>query len=119
MITFVRLTASLYTSVMIKNAAALLALSGLVASEWTSKTGSCNTGTISCCNTSKDSQKSTGEQDSLLALGNILDQVSLQCLQIPILAIAIEDECKNTPVCCDGVENDGLIGLSCSPLALI
>lgn len=84
---------------MIKTAA-VLALSGLVASEWTSKTGSCNTGEISCCNTSKDSEQSTGEQDSLLALGNILDQVSLQCLQIPILAIAIEDECKNTPVCC-------------------
>ncbi|TIB21790.1 hypothetical protein E3P89_02433 [Wallemia ichthyophaga] len=110
---------------MIQTTAVFLALTGLVASEWTSKTGSCNTGEISCCNTSKDSQKSTGEQDSLLALGNILDQVALQCLQIPILAIAIEDECKNTPVCCkrggDGVEEDGLIGLSCSskPLALI
>ncbi|TIB62279.1 hypothetical protein E3P77_02548 [Wallemia ichthyophaga] len=65
---------------MIQTTAVFLALTGLVA----------------------NSQKSTGEQDSLLALGNILDQVALQCLQIPILAIAIEDECKNTPVCCKG-----------------
>ncbi|TIC32243.1 hypothetical protein E3Q11_00352 [Wallemia mellicola] len=76
-------------------------------------------GEISCCNTSKSSEESTGEQDSLLSLGNILDQVALDCVQIPILAVAIEDECKNTPVCCEDTDQGGLIGISCSPLPLI
>ncbi|EIM24076.1 hypothetical protein WALSEDRAFT_66936 [Wallemia mellicola CBS 633.66] len=98
---------------------AVLALSSFALAGWTSKTGSCNTGEISCCNTSKSSEESTGEQDSLLSLGNILDQVALDCVQIPILAVAIEDECKNTPVCCEDTDQGGLIGISCSPLPLI
>ena len=57
--------------------------------------GSCNTGQLSCCDTSKKVDESTGEESGLLHTGDILSQVALQCTQVPILAIAIEDECKN------------------------
>ena len=53
--------------------------------------GSCNTGKIACCDTNKKVQKSTGEESGLLHTGDILDQIAIQCVQVPILiAVAIE-----------------------------
>ncbi|TIA91590.1 hypothetical protein E3P99_00995 [Wallemia hederae] len=102
-----------------------LAISALVAATVAapsggSKTGSCNTGLVSCCDTNKDKQSSTGEESGLLHTGDVLDQVAVQCTQIPLLiGVAIEDECKNTPVCCEKASDDGLLGIDCTPISLI
>ena len=76
---------------MIAQTLAVATLAASAAAGWTSKTGSCNTGQISCCDTNKKAQKSTGEESGLLHTGDILDQVAIQCVQVPILiAVAIE-----------------------------
>ncbi|EIM22055.1 hypothetical protein E3Q22_01361 [Wallemia mellicola] len=96
------------------------ALVASVSAGWESKTGSCNTGKLSCCDTNKKVEKSTGEESGLLHTGDILDQVAIQCTQVPLLiGVAIEDECKNTPVCCEDTEQDGLVGIGCTPVPLI
>ncbi|TIB27610.1 hypothetical protein E3P86_04075 [Wallemia ichthyophaga] len=78
-----------------------------------SETGSCNTGKVSCCDLNKKAQTSTGKDDSLISTGDIASQVGVQCDQVPLLiGVALQDECKNTPVCCEGMESDGLIGLA-------
>ncbi|TIA90138.1 hypothetical protein E3P89_02366 [Wallemia ichthyophaga] len=90
------------------------ALVASVSAGWESKseTGSCNTGKISCCDLNKEAQTSTGKNDALISTGDIASQVGVQCDQVPLLiGVAIEDECKNTPVCCEGLEEDGLVGL--------
>ncbi|TIA91486.1 hypothetical protein E3P81_01942 [Wallemia ichthyophaga] len=102
-----------------------LAISAVIASALArpsggSSVGSCNTGLTSCCDTTKDKQSSTGEEDGLLHTGDILDQVAIQCTQIPLLiGVALQDECKNTPVCCEKASSDGLLGINCTPIPLI
>ncbi|TIA79448.1 hypothetical protein E3P89_03401 [Wallemia ichthyophaga] len=92
-----------------------------------SKIGSCNTGKVSCCDLNKKAQSSTGKDDSLISTGDIASQIGVQCDQVPLLiGVALQglylfvtlnnanktlDECKNTPVCCEDMESDGLIGL--------
>ncbi|EOQ99431.1 hypothetical protein E3P92_02635 [Wallemia ichthyophaga] len=96
------------------------ALIASVSAGWESKTGSCNTGTISCCSLNKDAQESTGKNDALISTGDIASQVGLNCDQVPLLiGVAVEDECKNTPVCCEDMESDGLVGVNCTPLSVI
>ncbi|TIB15557.1 hypothetical protein E3P92_01601 [Wallemia ichthyophaga] len=96
------------------------ALIASVSAGWESKTGSCNTGSIQCCDLNKKAQSSTGKDDSLISTGDIASQVGVQCDQVPLLiGVALQDECKNTPVCCEGMESDGLIGLGCTPLPII
>ncbi|TIB72853.1 hypothetical protein E3Q23_03228 [Wallemia mellicola] len=91
-----------------------------VSAGWESKTGSCNTGSIQCCNLSEEKEISTGKNDALISTGDIASQVGVQCDQIPaIIGVAIEDECKNTPVCCEGFDDESLIGLGCDALPLI
>ncbi|TIA78179.1 hypothetical protein E3P92_03673 [Wallemia ichthyophaga] len=96
---------------------------GLIAAAsagWESKTGSCNTGSIQCCDLNKKAQSSTGKNDALISTGDIASQVGVQCDQVPLLiGVAIEDECKNTPVCCEDMESDGLVGVGCTPLSII
>ncbi|EOR02708.1 Fruiting body protein SC1 [Wallemia ichthyophaga EXF-994] len=102
-----------------------LAISAVIASALArpsggSSVGSCNTGLTSCCDTTKDKQSSTGEEDGLLHTGDILDQVAIQCTQIPLLiGVALQDVCKNTPVCCEKASSDGLLGINCTPIPLI
>ncbi|EIM24075.1 hypothetical protein E3Q22_02094 [Wallemia mellicola] len=98
------------------------ALVASVSAGWESKseTGSCNTGKISCCNLDKKAEESTGKNDALISTGDILSQVGVQCDQVPLLiGVAIEDECKNTPVCCEDLKDDGLVGIDCTPLSII
>ncbi|TIA90407.1 hypothetical protein E3P99_01584 [Wallemia hederae] len=96
------------------------ALASVAVAEWTSKTGSCNTGKISCCDLNKKAQKSTGEESGILHTGDVLDQVGVQCTQVPLLiGVAVEDECKNTPTCCEDVKEDGLVGVNCTPISLV
>lgn len=58
-----------------------------------------------------------------LAFNQILDgAIGLDCQQIPVGvlggAIAIQNTCKNTAVCCQGSANNGLIQTSCTPLSI-
>ncbi|TIB14503.1 hypothetical protein E3P92_01963 [Wallemia ichthyophaga] len=107
-----------------------LAISAVIASALArpsggSSVGSCNTGLTSCCDTTKEKQSSTGEEDGLLHTGDILDQVAIQCTQIPLLiGVALQGiwnlhVCKNTPVCCEKASSDGLLGINCTPIPLI
>ncbi|TIA90681.1 hypothetical protein E3P99_01422 [Wallemia hederae] len=96
------------------------ALASVALGGWESRTGSCNTGKISCCDLNKEAQTSTGKNDALISTGDIASQIGVQCDQVPLLiGVAIEDECKNTPVCCEGLEEDGLVGLGCDALPII
>ncbi|TIA97469.1 hypothetical protein E3P92_02694 [Wallemia ichthyophaga] len=87
---------------------------------WESKTGSCNTGSIQCCNLDEKKQVSTGKNDALISTGDIASQIGVQCDQVPLLiGVAIEDECKNTPVCCEDYDGESAIGLGCDALPII
>ncbi|TIA77015.1 hypothetical protein E3P89_04166 [Wallemia ichthyophaga] len=58
---------------------------------WESKTGSCNTGSIQCCNLDEKKQVSTGKNDALISTGDIASQIGVQCDQVPLLiGVAIE-----------------------------
>ncbi|TIB99175.1 hypothetical protein E3Q18_01713 [Wallemia mellicola] len=79
--------------------------------------GSCNTGKIHCCSTDKDVKKSTGKNKAFISTGDIVSQLSLNCNNIALGGnILIEDQCKNTPACCEDVSGSTL---SCSPLTLV
>ena len=50
-------------------------------------------------NLNEEKQISTGKNDALISTGDIASQIGVQCDQIPaLIGVAIEDECKNTPV---------------------
>ncbi|TIA89559.1 hypothetical protein E3P99_02038 [Wallemia hederae] len=76
--------------------------------------GSCNVGDVKCCDIVKDYEEATGEEKDLIGLNDIVGQIGLECSQVPILGVALQDMCKVTPV-----EQNGLINLGCSPLTLI
>lgn len=104
---------------------------GLIAAAsagWESKTGSCNTGSIQCCkyessmkwhylihytgSLNEEKEVSTGKNDALISTGDIASQIGVQCDQVPLLiGVAIEDECKNTPVCCEDFDEEAAVGL--------
>ncbi|TIB71498.1 hypothetical protein E3Q22_04452 [Wallemia mellicola] len=80
--------------------------------------GSCNTGKIHCCSTDYEVKETTGKNDAEISLGNVISQVSLNCNNIALFAdITVEDQCKNTPACCEDVSGSSI--LSCSPLTLV
>ncbi|TIB82566.1 hypothetical protein E3Q09_04275 [Wallemia mellicola] len=67
-----------------------------VSAGWESKTVCL---TIGAGNLDEKKETSTGKNDALISTGDIASQVGVQCDQIPLLiGVAIEDECKNTPV---------------------
>ncbi|EIM21037.1 hypothetical protein WALSEDRAFT_69462 [Wallemia mellicola CBS 633.66] len=75
--------------------------------------GSCNVGDV------KDYEEATAEEKDLIGLNDVVGQLGIECSQIPIIGVALQDMCKVTPVCCENVEQNGLINLGCSPLSLI
>ncbi|TIA93832.1 hypothetical protein E3P92_00695 [Wallemia ichthyophaga] len=116
---------------------ALAATASLVVADDFKRTdgkGSCNVGDVKVCtgadfvlslannslvNIVKDYQEATGEEKDLIGLNDIVGQIGIECSQIPILGVALQDMCKVTPVCCEKVEQNGLINLGCSPLSVI
>ncbi|EOR04202.1 hypothetical protein J056_002280 [Wallemia ichthyophaga EXF-994] len=95
------------------------ALVASVSAGWESKTGSCNTGKLSCCDLNKKVQKSTGEESGLLHTGDVLDQRASKRLKRVLETNNSTDECKNTPTCCEDVKEDGLVGVNCTPISLV
>ncbi|KAJ3551688.1 hypothetical protein NP233_g13033 [Leucocoprinus birnbaumii] len=82
--------------------------------------GSCNTGSIQCCNTVQDAS-STGVSQLAgllgIALGSITGLVGLNCSPLSILGVG-GNSCSAQPVCCTGNSFSGLISLGCNPINL-
>ncbi|CDU25069.1 hydrophobin 2 [Sporisorium scitamineum] len=86
--------------------------------------GQCAVGQAQCCSQIKQGKQA---QDALAGLGlafnEVLDgAIGLDCQQIPVGvlggAVAVQNTCKNTAVCCQGSANNGLIQTSCTPLSV-
>ncbi|KAF8241131.1 fungal hydrophobin [Tricholoma matsutake] len=80
--------------------------------------GSCNTGSIQCCNSVQRANKSK-PSSILQGLGIFADptaMVGMHCS--PLSAIGLGgNQCTQQPVCCDGNSySGGLIVLDCSPV---
>ncbi|KAJ1036534.1 hypothetical protein NDA13_000067 [Ustilago tritici] len=98
--------------------------SALPTAHETNGNGQCSTGTAQCCSQVKKGKQA---QDALIGLGlafnEILDgAIGLDCQQIPVGviggAVALQNTCKNTAVCCEGSANNGLVQTSCTPISI-
>ncbi|CEH19301.1 Hydrophobin [Ceraceosorus bombacis] len=83
--------------------------------------GPCSQGKAQCC----DQTLSGDKADTLIsALGvqQVLGDVGINCVNLPINVIggaaSLTNTCKNTPVCCQNVTQNGLINLGCSALPI-
>lgn len=56
--------------------------------------GDCAQENIKCCNQVKDVDDLSEGEASLIDIPELLGQVGLQCDQIPILGVAVQDMCK-------------------------
>ncbi|CAO1630035.1 unnamed protein product [Parajaminaea phylloscopi] len=87
----------------------------------TNLAGSCSVGKPQCCN-SILSEADASKQADFLGLGKVVGAIGLQCQQIPIniigVAAALDNQCKTTPVCCQGTAQNGLIHTGCSPISI-
>ncbi|EPQ30705.1 uncharacterized protein PFL1_01606 [Pseudozyma flocculosa PF-1] len=101
----------------------LAAVAGFVAANPTGqKNGNCATGQLQCC-----SQVTQGKEaeEALAGLGLALNEaltgaIGLNCDSVPFLiGVTVQDQCKNTPVCCEGSANNGLIQTSCTALPIV
>ncbi|KAG1820025.1 fungal hydrophobin [Suillus variegatus] len=85
-----------------------------------SSTGAqCDTGTVSCCDTTYKSN--SHELSRILSVLNIaLDpvegNVAMGCSPISVIGTGSGAECNQEPVCCSGNTYYGLINIGCSPI---
>ncbi|PWN40759.1 hypothetical protein IE81DRAFT_325279 [Ceraceosorus guamensis] len=86
-----------------------------------SSNGSCSVGTAQCCGTTKsgDDAKDLG---ALLGFTDLVGTLGLSCQKIPINIIGaaanVDNQCKQTPVCCTGERHNGLVQVGCTPLPI-
>ncbi|PPQ71671.1 hypothetical protein CVT24_007824 [Panaeolus cyanescens] len=102
------------------SAVAVLALPIFAAATVIPRDGDCNTGDISCCNsTMQSSITSLATLSSLLGLSlpDIGGLIGLSCSPISVLG-AGGNSCSAQPVCCSNNSFGGLIALGCSPINL-
>ncbi|KAG0696330.1 fungal hydrophobin [Suillus ampliporus] len=79
----------------------------------------CNTGTVSCCQTtySSDSTALSSITGLLgIILGPIEGNVGLGCSPISVIGAGSGAVCNQEPVCCSGNTYYGLINIGCSPI---
>ncbi|KAF9480562.1 fungal hydrophobin [Pholiota conissans] len=84
------------------------------------QTGSCNTGSLQCCQSTQDpSITMLTELSGLLglALPDITGLIGLTCSGINVLGIG-GTSCSAQPVCCTNNQFSGLIALGCTPINL-
>ncbi|KAG1745031.1 hydrophobin 2 [Suillus paluster] len=85
-----------------------------------SSTGAdCNTGSVSCCQSTYSSDSATvGTLTSLLGivLGPVEGSVGLGCSPISVIGAGSGATCNQEPVCCSGNTYNGLINIGCSPI---
>ncbi|KAF9461136.1 fungal hydrophobin-domain-containing protein [Collybia nuda] len=102
----------------------MLALSLLAAANTTPTTpaSQCNTGNLSCCNSSQESDALTGPVASLLqllgiSLGSLTGVVGVTCSPLTIVGGG-GSSCTAQPVCCSDNSFHGIVALGCSPVNL-
>ncbi|EGN94178.1 hypothetical protein SERLA73DRAFT_188774 [Serpula lacrymans var. lacrymans S7.3] len=82
-------------------------------------TNQCNTGSISCCQSTK-SASDAGVIDMLTAVGislkGVVGDVGFQCSPITGVGAGGGSSCNQEPVCCTDNHFDGLINVGCSPI---
>ncbi|KAN0062688.1 hypothetical protein ACQY0O_004883 [Thecaphora frezii] len=82
--------------------------------------GMCSIGEVQCCNQVIEEENKKKALAGLLSINDILTgNIGLNCNSIPIAgALAIQNQCKSTPVCCQNVTQDGLINFGCTALPI-
>jgi len=81
--------------------------------------GSCNTGSMHCCNSVKQANDSSTSV-LLGLLGLVLDPtvlVGMQCSPLSVVGLG-GNSCTQQPVCCENNHYEGLIVIGCSPISL-
>ncbi|CAO1615737.1 unnamed protein product [Parajaminaea phylloscopi] len=101
--------------------AAAAAMVAAAPAEPSSAAGSCAVGQPQCCN-SILSEADASKQADLLGLTKVVGLVGLQCQHIPInvigVAAELDNQCKTTPVCCQGTAQNGLVHTGCTPISV-
>ncbi|KAG6329817.1 hypothetical protein ID866_9273 [Astraeus odoratus] len=81
----------------------------------------CNTGDINCCNSVQSSNSPQVSSISGLLgipLQALTGNIGLGCTPITIIGLGTGANCDQEPVCCQGNQAGGLIGVNCIPVAL-
>lgn len=80
--------------------------------------GDCSQGSVQCCDQIIDNGKHKSKLLGLLGLSDIEGSLGLNCNQVPVIAGAVQNVCKSTPVCCKNVTQNGLINVGCNSLPI-
>ncbi|KAG6375855.1 fungal hydrophobin [Boletus reticuloceps] len=102
--------------------AALVAVAAAAPNALEARTAStCNSGSVSCCN-QKFSNPSTFSGGPLGLLGVLLGlgvNAGVSCSPITIIGLLNNGgQCTQQTACCSNVEQNGLINIACSPIAV-
>ncbi|PWN48246.1 hydrophobin 2 [Violaceomyces palustris] len=77
--------------------------------------GNCATGNVQCCDDYKSGSDANGFL-GLIGIQEAFDNIGLNCIQVPVQAGAVQNQCKSAPTCCAGSVQNGLIPVNCFPL---
>ncbi|KIP08222.1 hydrophobin [Phlebiopsis gigantea 11061_1 CR5-6] len=87
--------------------------------------GSCDTGSLQCCQstvstTSTNGQDLLGTLEGLLGvvLGDVTGLLGLGCSPISVVGVGSGNACTASPVCCSNNAVGGLINIGCIPITL-
>ncbi|KAG5640792.1 hypothetical protein DXG03_007189 [Asterophora parasitica] len=81
--------------------------------------GSCNTGSIQCCQQSfaSDSSSATALLDLVgIPLNGLTGQVGTSCTPITPIGLGSGANCRQAPMCCSDNHYNGLIVVGCTPI---
>ncbi|EAW15259.1 hydrophobin family protein [Aspergillus clavatus NRRL 1] len=98
-----------------------VAIIGAVATVSAQNTGSCNTGTLQCCNQVDDSKNLSARLTGLLDILGI-DANNLSGLvgaNYAGVAVIGQQSCSAQPVCCTNNNFNGLVALGCTPIDIL
>ncbi|KAF8139622.1 fungal hydrophobin [Boletus edulis] len=103
--------------------AALAAVAAAAPNVLEARTGAatCNSGSVYCCNQTFDNP-STFEEGPLALIGVLLGlgvNAGVQCSPITIIgALSNGAQCTQQTACCENVQQNGLVNVACSPVAV-
>ncbi|PWN96596.1 hypothetical protein FA09DRAFT_299552 [Tilletiopsis washingtonensis] len=85
-------------------------------------TGQCSVGTPQCCNQVVHDQAKKDVFSALAGIKELTGPIALDCFQLPVnvigAALAAQNTCKSTPMCCENVTQSGLVNFGCTNLPL-
>ncbi|KAG1733345.1 fungal hydrophobin [Suillus paluster] len=97
--------------------ARLLAVASLVA--FAVADGQCNTGSISCCNSST-STSNWNSASKILGLvpvvADVTALVGLGCSGVTVVGTSSSCQANQQPLCCSGNKYNGLVNIGCTPI---